>query len=47
MTIHRSATWAFEARVWPTGPVCPHSGVTSEHVTKLEGSKLTFALGFT
>jgi transposase-like protein len=28
-----------EARVWPTGPVCPHCGVTSEHVTKLEGSK--------
>lgn len=26
-----------EARVWPTGPVCPHCGVTSEHVTKLEG----------
>jgi Transposase zinc-ribbon domain len=24
-----------EARVWPTGPVCPHCGVTSEHVTKL------------
>jgi transposase-like protein len=28
-----------EARVWPQGPVCPHCGVTSEHVTKLEGSK--------
>src|SRR6266851_7634603 len=28
-----------EARVWPSGPVCPHCGVTSEHVTKLEGSK--------
>jgi transposase-like protein len=28
-----------EARVWPTGPVCPHCGVTSEHVTKLEGTK--------
>jgi transposase-like protein len=28
-----------EARVWPTGPVCPHCGVTSEHVTKLEGDK--------
>src|SRR5712692_6217706 len=28
-----------EARVWPTGAVCPHCGVTSEHVTKLEGSK--------
>jgi transposase-like protein len=28
-----------EARVWPTGPVCPHCGVTSEHVTKLEGGK--------
>jgi transposase-like protein len=28
-----------EARVWPTGPVCPHCGVTSEHVTKLEGEK--------
>src|SRR5262245_2742762 len=26
-----------EARVWPNGPVCPHCGVTSEHVTKLEG----------
>jgi transposase-like protein len=25
-----------EARVWPRGPVCPHCGVTSEHVTKLE-----------
>lgn len=28
-----------EARVWPEGPVCPHCGVTSEHVTKLEGTK--------
>jgi transposase-like protein len=28
-----------EARVWPNGPVCPHCGVTSEHVTKLEGEK--------
>src|SRR5713226_49731 len=28
-----------EASVWPEGPVCPHCGVTSEHVTKLEGSK--------
>jgi transposase-like protein len=28
-----------EARVWPEGPICPHCGVTSEHVTKLEGSK--------
>src|SRR5580704_1816177 len=28
-----------EARVWPKGPVCPHCGVTSEHVTKLGGSK--------
>src|SRR6266850_2869714 len=28
-----------EARVWPTGPVCPHCGVTSEHVTKLEDGK--------
>src|SRR5947208_2076177 len=27
-----------EARVWPNGPVCPHCGVTSEHVTKLEGA---------
>jgi transposase-like protein len=26
-----------EDRVWPTGPVCPHCGVTSEHVTKLAG----------
>jgi len=26
-----------EARVWPDGPVCPHCGVTDEHVTKLEG----------
>jgi transposase-like protein len=28
-----------EARVWPAGPVCPHCGVTAEHVTKLEGEK--------
>src|SRR5713226_88524 len=28
-----------EASVWPEGAVCPHCGVTSEHVTKLEGSK--------
>src|SRR5438309_6953756 len=28
-----------EARVWPDGPVCPHCGVTAEHVTKLEGQK--------
>ena len=28
-----------EARVWPTGPVCPHCGVTSEHVTALYGAK--------
>src|ERR1700736_4962002 len=27
-----------EARVWPDGPVCPHCGVTAEHVTKLEGA---------
>jgi transposase-like protein len=27
-----------EARVWPAGPICPHCGVTSEHVTKLEGA---------
>ncbi|MFI5014472.1 MAG: IS1595 family transposase [Hyphomicrobiales bacterium] len=26
-----------EARVWPHGPVCPHCGVTSEHVTSLRG----------
>jgi transposase-like protein len=26
-----------EARVWPNGPVCPHCGVTSEHVTALHG----------
>ncbi len=26
-----------EARVWPSGPVCPHCGTTSENVTKLEG----------
>jgi transposase-like protein len=28
-----------EARVWPTGPVCPHCGATDEDVTKLVGSK--------
>ena len=28
-----------EAQRWPDGPVCPHCGVTSEHVTKLEGVK--------
>jgi transposase-like protein len=27
-----------EARVWPAGPICPHCGCTSEHVTKLEGA---------
>jgi hypothetical protein len=27
------------ARVWPQGPICPHCGVTSEYVTKLEGGK--------
>jgi transposase-like protein len=32
----RAREW-LEARVWPTGPVCPHCGVTSEFVTKLEG----------
>jgi transposase-like protein len=26
-----------EARVWPEGPTCPHCGVTSEGITKLEG----------
>lgn len=26
-----------EARVWPTGAVCPHCGVTGDDVTKLEG----------
>jgi transposase-like protein len=26
-----------ETRVWPHGPVCPHCGVTSEHVTSLKG----------
>ena len=26
-----------EARVWPSGPVCPHCGVTGDDVTKLEG----------
>jgi transposase-like protein len=26
-----------EARVWPTGPVCPHGGATGDDVTKLEG----------
>jgi len=28
-----------EAEIWPNGPVCPHCGVTAEHVTKLEGKK--------
>jgi transposase-like protein len=28
-----------EARVWPNGPVCPHCGATSEHATRLTGSK--------
>jgi transposase-like protein len=28
-----------EAEIWPNGPVCPHCGVTAEHVTKLEGQK--------
>jgi len=28
-----------EARVWPNGPVCPHCGSTSEHVTRLTGTK--------
>src|SRR3954454_2754477 len=27
----------FEAIHWPNGPVCPHCGVTSEHVTRLAG----------
>ena len=27
----------FEAIRWPNGPVCPHCGVTSEHVTRLAG----------
>jgi transposase-like protein len=26
-----------EARVWPTGPGCPHCGATGDDVTKLEG----------
>jgi transposase-like protein len=26
-----------EARVWPNGPVCPHCGAGSEHVTALHG----------
>jgi transposase-like protein len=26
-----------EARIWPNGPVCPHCGVSSEHVTALHG----------
>jgi transposase-like protein len=33
---NKAREW-LEARVWPTGPVCPHCGVTSEHITKLEG----------
>jgi len=28
-----------EARVWPSGPVCPHCGATGEDVTRLEGKK--------
>jgi transposase-like protein len=28
-----------EARVWRTGPVCPHCGSTGDDVTKLEGKK--------
>src|ERR1700674_1662975 len=28
-----------EARVWRTGPVCPHCGSTDEAVTKLAGQK--------
>jgi transposase-like protein len=28
-----------EDRVWPKGPICPHCGITSKHVTKLEGEK--------
>src|SRR5260370_364645 len=35
---NKAREW-LEARVWPNGPTCPHCGVTSEHVTKLEGSK--------
>jgi transposase-like protein len=27
----------FEAIHWPNGPICPHCGVTSEHVTQLAG----------
>lgn len=27
----------FEAIHWPNGPICPHCGVTSEHVTLLAG----------
>ena len=27
----------FEAIRWPNGPVCPHCGATSEHVTLLAG----------
>ena len=26
-----------EARLWPTGPVCPHCGATEEQVGKLKG----------
>jgi transposase-like protein len=33
---HKAREW-LEARVWPNGPVCPHCGVTSEHVTALHG----------
>jgi transposase-like protein len=32
----RAREW-LEARVWPNGPVCPHCGVASEHVTALHG----------
>jgi transposase-like protein len=27
----------FEAIHWPNGPICPHCGATSEHVTKMAG----------
>lgn len=27
----------FEAIRWPNGPVCPHCGTTSEHITQLAG----------
>jgi transposase-like protein len=33
---NKAREW-LEARVWPNGPVCPHCGVTAEHVTRLEG----------